>query len=81
MAQALHLLGDIAMHSMGLDAKSGEANYRKALTLAEPRGMRPLVAHCHLGLGKIYKLSGRRDIARDHRANLLILQMVGCDQR
>jgi hypothetical protein len=21
--------------------------------LAEPRGMRPLVAHCHLGLGKL----------------------------
>ena len=26
--------------------------------------MRPLVAHCHLGLGNLYLKSGRRDEAR-----------------
>jgi hypothetical protein len=36
------------------------------LALAEPRGMRPLVAHCHLGLGKLYRRAGKREQARDH---------------
>jgi len=26
----------------------------RARALAEPRGMRPLIAHCHLGLGRLY---------------------------
>jgi class 3 adenylate cyclase/tetratricopeptide (TPR) repeat protein len=58
-AHALHLLGDIATHPDRFDAECGEAQYRKALTLAEMRGMRPLIAHCHLGLGKIYRTTGR----------------------
>jgi hypothetical protein len=31
-----------------------EAHYQLAMALAEALGMRPLVAHCHLGLGKLY---------------------------
>src|SRR5207245_2086468 len=62
-AQALYLAGDVA--STG-DAESGEAHYREALTLAEPRGMRPLVAHCHLGLGKLYRRTGKREQAQEH---------------
>jgi class 3 adenylate cyclase/tetratricopeptide (TPR) repeat protein len=65
-AHALHLLGDIATHPDRFDAESGEAYYRQALALAEPRGMRPLVAHCHLGLGKLYRRTGKRDQAREH---------------
>ena len=42
----------------------------KALALAEPRGMRPLVAHCHLGLGKLYRRTGKRDEARKHLATV-----------
>jgi tetratricopeptide (TPR) repeat protein len=62
-AHALHLLGDIAIHPDCFDAVSGEAQYRQALALAEPRGMRPLVAHCHLGLGMLYAKIGRREQA------------------
>ena len=65
-AHALHLLGDIATHPDRFDAESGAAHYRKALALAEPRGMRPLVAHCHLGLGKLSRRTGQREQARDH---------------
>jgi tetratricopeptide (TPR) repeat protein len=65
-AHALHLLGDIAIHPDRFDAESGEAHYRKALALAEPRGMRPLVAHCHLGLGKLYRRTGKRQEAQEH---------------
>jgi class 3 adenylate cyclase/tetratricopeptide (TPR) repeat protein len=66
VAHALHLLGDIATHPDRFDAESGEAHYRQALALAEPRGMRPLVAHCHLGLGKLSRRTGKRDEAREH---------------
>jgi tetratricopeptide (TPR) repeat protein len=65
-ADALLLLGDIATHPDRFDAERGEAHYRQALALAEPRGMRPLVAHCHLGLGKLYRRIGKRELAREH---------------
>jgi tetratricopeptide (TPR) repeat protein len=63
-AHTLHLLGGIATHPDRFDAESGEAQYRQALALAKPRGMRPLVAHCHLGLGILYAKIGRREQAR-----------------
>ena len=28
--------------------------------------MRPLVAHCHLGLGKLYRRTDKRKRAREH---------------
>jgi class 3 adenylate cyclase/tetratricopeptide (TPR) repeat protein len=65
-AHALHLLGDIATHSDRFDAEAGEARYRNALTLAEPRGMRPLVAHCHFGLGRLYRRTGKREQGDQH---------------
>jgi hypothetical protein len=30
--------------------------------------MRPLVAHCHLGLGKLYRRTDKRKQAREHLA-------------
>ena len=76
-AHALHLLGDIATHPDRLDAESGEVHYREALALAEPRGMRPLVAHCRLGLGKLYRRTGKLDEAREHllTATTMYLEM------
>jgi tetratricopeptide (TPR) repeat protein len=65
-AHALHLLGDIATHPDRFDDTAGEAYYRQALALAEPRGMRPLVAHCRTGLGKLSRRTGKREQAREH---------------
>jgi hypothetical protein len=28
--------------------------------------MRPLVGHCHLGLGKLYRRTGKREEAQEH---------------
>jgi hypothetical protein len=28
--------------------------------------MRPLIAHCHLGLGKLYPRTGEREQAQEH---------------
>ena len=36
------------------------------MALADARGMRPLVAHCHLGLGKLYRRTGNRGEAQEH---------------
>jgi len=60
-AYVLHLLGDIASHPDRFDPDAGEAHYRQALALAEPRRMRPLVAHCHLGLGRLYRRTGKQN--------------------
>ena len=61
--------GDIATHPYsGSTAESADAYYRKALALAEPRGMRPLLAHCHLGLGKLSRRTGKREQAHEHLA-------------
>ena len=65
-AYVLHLLGDIASHPDRFDPDAGEAHYRQALALAEPRRMRPLVAHCHLGLGRLYRRTGKQNQAREH---------------
>ena len=62
----MQLLGDIATHPERFDAERGESHYRQALALAEPRGMRPLVAHCNLGLSKLYRRTGRREQAQEH---------------
>jgi tetratricopeptide (TPR) repeat protein len=67
-AHAQHLLGDIVTHPDDFDAERGEIHYRQALILAEPRGMRPLVAHCHLGLGKLYRRTDKREQAQEHLA-------------
>jgi class 3 adenylate cyclase/tetratricopeptide (TPR) repeat protein len=65
-AHALHLLGDIAAYPDQFDFEEGKIHYRKALALAEPRGMQPLIAHCHLGLGKLYRRTVDREEAREH---------------
>jgi tetratricopeptide (TPR) repeat protein len=73
VAHALHLLGDIASHPDRFDAESAEAHYGKTLALAEPRGMRPLIAQCHLGLGKLYRRIGEHEQAREHLTNATTL--------
>jgi tetratricopeptide (TPR) repeat protein len=65
-AHALRLLGEIASHPDQLDPESGTARFREAMTLAELHGMRPLIAHCHLGLGRLYRHIGETQHARDN---------------
>jgi len=67
-AHALHLLGDVASRPDQLDAERAGAYYRDALALAEPRGMRPLVAHCHLGLGVLHARLDKSHEAQEHIA-------------
>jgi tetratricopeptide (TPR) repeat protein len=62
----LRLLGDIAAHPDRFDLNAAEAHYRQALALAEEFGLRPLAAHCHLGLGELYRRAGTRQESREH---------------
>jgi tetratricopeptide (TPR) repeat protein len=63
---ALRLLGEIASTRNPPDTATADGHYREALALADELGMRPLVAHCHLGLGRLYRRTGQREQARDH---------------
>jgi tetratricopeptide (TPR) repeat protein len=58
-ALALHQLGVVQAHAAPPDAAQAEAHYQQALALADELGMRPLQAHCHLGLGRLYGQTGR----------------------
>jgi hypothetical protein len=61
-----HILGEIAL-GHGSYTDEAAPHYVKALALAEPRGgMRPLVAHCHLGVGKL-------DVAHVKYARVILL--------
>ena len=63
-ALALRQLGVVQAHADPPDATQAETHYQQALALAEALGMRPLVAHCHLGLGRLYGQTGRVEQAR-----------------
>ncbi|HSF33609.1 MAG TPA: adenylate/guanylate cyclase domain-containing protein [Candidatus Tectomicrobia bacterium] len=63
-AWALRLLGEIYAQCQPPQAELAEAAYREALALAEALGMRPLQAHCHLGLGTLYAKTRQWEQAR-----------------
>jgi tetratricopeptide (TPR) repeat protein len=72
-ALALHQLGAVHAHADPPDVASAETHYQQALSLAEELGMRPLVAHCHHGLGNLYAATGQREQARTALATAIAL--------
>jgi tetratricopeptide (TPR) repeat protein len=65
-ADALHLIGDLAAGREPPASEEAMAHYRQALALADELGMRPLIAHCHLGLGRLSRRTGEHEQAREH---------------
>jgi tetratricopeptide (TPR) repeat protein len=65
-AWIFRLLGEIGLYTDTVDRDSTEAYYLRALSRATDLGMRPLVAHCHLGLGKLYGRTGKEQEASEH---------------
>lgn len=63
-ANALHLIGDIAASREPPAPEDAAQHYAQALAVAGELGMLPLVAHCHLGLGKLYWRTDKREQAR-----------------
>jgi tetratricopeptide (TPR) repeat protein len=63
-AWALWLLGESTPRQASPEGEPAADHYRQALALADELGMRPLQAHCHRGLGRLYATSGQPEVAR-----------------
>jgi tetratricopeptide (TPR) repeat protein len=63
-ALALHQHGVVQAHADPSNVALAETHYQQALALAYELGMRPLLAHCHRGLGTLYAVTGQREQAR-----------------
>jgi tetratricopeptide (TPR) repeat protein len=64
-AWSLALVGEVGLRQAPMDADRVLEYYCQAVALATELEMRPLVAHCHLGLGKLYRRTGKREQARE----------------
>ena len=65
-AWAWRLLGDVASHAGAPALAAAEEHYRKSLGIAEELRMLPVIAHAHLGLGRVLRLGGDRAAAEEH---------------
>ena len=65
-AYALRLSAEIASRPDPPDVEMVEGHFRQAMELAEQLGMRPLMAHCHLGLSKLSRRAGKQEQAHEH---------------
>jgi tetratricopeptide (TPR) repeat protein len=76
-AWGLKPLGDVCAHdASNVDqggAEQAAGSYRRALALATELGMRPVIAHCHFGLGKLHAETGQREEAKEHLATATTL--------
>jgi tetratricopeptide (TPR) repeat protein len=72
-ARALRLLGDTLTRQSPADVESARWHYESALRLADELGMRPLVAHCHLGLAVLNRRHGQPGAARERAPTALSL--------
>jgi class 3 adenylate cyclase/tetratricopeptide (TPR) repeat protein len=65
-ADALHLLGDVAAGREPPTFEEAVAHYHQALARADKLGLPPVVAHCHRGLGQLYRRTGQLEQAQEH---------------
>jgi tetratricopeptide (TPR) repeat protein len=65
-AEALLLLGNLHAAADRPAIGDAETSYSDALALGGELGLRPLIAHCHLGLGKLSRRRQRIEQAREH---------------
>ena len=65
-AWALYSLGNTASHGEAEELGTADARFREAKALADELGMRPLLAHCHFGLGKLCHRGAKRQEGDEH---------------
>ena len=68
-AQAHWLRGEVASAEEPPDSNCAAGAYQAALALADELGMRPLEAHCHLGIGRLHRRAAQRARAVDALSN------------
>lgn len=78
-AHALHLLGELGAQPDRFDAENSIAHYREALALAQKHGMRPLMAHCHFGLGRVYGRLGKGEAHKNITTAAAMYRDMGMD--
>ena len=49
-----------------LSGGSFDGNLRNSMVVGDSQGQRPFVAHCHLGLGKVFSRIGKQQPATEH---------------
>ena len=67
----MRLVGEIALRRDRSDVAAARAAFGAAIVLAAERGMRPLLAHCRLGLGRAHQREGESSRARAEMAAAL----------
>jgi class 3 adenylate cyclase len=72
-AWVLHLHGEIALLRKPSSTEEARDYYEKALTAAERLHMKPLVARCHLALGRLYGLTRHRSEADTHLRAAIVM--------
>jgi len=72
-AWALWVLGECMVRQASPEVGPAEKHYCQALALAEELGMRPLQAHCHRGLGRLYSTLGQPEQARRELSTAIAL--------
>lgn len=72
-ARAWRVLAEIAARRDPPALARAEEQYRRTLALAEEMDMHPLVAHCRLGLGRLYRRVGKRRKADEQVAVALAM--------
>ena len=65
-AETHFILGEIRAVQDPPDPVSAEESYLTALALATEIGMRPLVARCHLELGRLHQVASKAEAADTH---------------
>ena len=65
-AYALRLAAEVAARRDPPHDKDAARGFSEALALTDEIGMRPLLARCHLGMGRLHSRAGRSSEARAH---------------
>ncbi len=60
------MVGEIGVHKGPPGIGEAEDYFHQALALAEELGMRPLIAQCQLGLGRLYRRIDNLEQAKRH---------------
>jgi class 3 adenylate cyclase/tetratricopeptide (TPR) repeat protein len=72
-ALALRALAEVMARSERSDAGAAVQHYEASLALAQGIGMRPLIAHCHFGLGNLHVRAGKRQQAAEQLATAIAM--------
>src|SRR5262249_59379738 len=72
-ASEAHVLCLSADAASAADTADAEGYYRESLVRAGDLALRPCIAHCHLGLAKLYARRGQREQAATHLTTATML--------